>query len=471
MRKREVILFKRKIPTVYLLVFVPILIVLLLLFVRSVEKRPVRANIVYILVDTLRADHLGCYGYDRDTSPRMDQAAAAGFVFNNMISVCPWTNPAIVSLFTGLYPQSIFPPVPHGRAIRLNLPLEVDTMAEILQANGYATLAVVDHPGINEKHNFSQGFDQYVDPFKEEGWHEWSGTDPADVFTACDRLLEQHQDSSFLLYVHVIWPHVPYDAGPAYTGIFGEGHTEVRESEKQGVINDYDAEIKKSDDFVGRIMDSLENKDLLENSFVIITSDHGEAFWEHGLWEHGNSLFNELLQVPLIICPPRKLAKPTGNIPDLLSNVDLFPTVLEMAGIQVPPDIDGLSLLPYVNGQGRPADPIVFSENAHSNIVHGLSCQTKDLKLIYSAAKPIKNAKALRKDLNAGRLVSSYAISEDPGENTDLGKPRKALLGELRARLVEHKKLNDKRRSKYEVLTRPLDKKTRDKLRTLGYIK
>jgi len=119
-------------------------------------------NIVFILIDTLRADHLGCYGYDRDTTPNIDRIAKQGILFSNLYSVSNWTNPTIASLFTGLYPQGIFPQAWHKKAVKFVLPSELDTLAEVVRKAGYKTVALVEHPGINPEHRFDQGFDEYI---------------------------------------------------------------------------------------------------------------------------------------------------------------------------------------------------------------------------------------------------------------------------------------------------------------------
>jgi len=434
----------------------------------STGKQP--SNIILILVDTLRADHLGCYGYDRETSPRIDQAAAEGVLFQRLYSVCSWTDPTIVSLFTGRYPQAVWQPLRHREAIKQTVPTEIDTLAEILQTGGFSTLAVVDHPGISTKRNFSQGFDEFVDPHQESGWHDWIGTDPHAVLSAVRKLLSTHRDRRFFLYVHVVWPHVPYTPKAGFKDLFGKGHTKVEEVQKQSVINDYDAEIRMTDVFIGDVMDTLEASSLRKKSYVIITSDHGEGFWEHGLHEHGNSLFNEVLHVPLIICPPSASKQQPRVVPDLLSNIDLFPTVLDLAGIKPPPDTDGRSLLPIMAGHRERGEPTIFSESAHSKIIHGFACRKGDHKLIYAVRKPAADIDQMRRDMVAGRHVLTYDILNDPGESTSLRLTPNEAMAEIIAELVNHKALNDRRRESLDARTRPVDPEVQKKLRALGYI-
>jgi arylsulfatase A-like enzyme len=441
--------------------------------VAAVEKRMWnRPNIVYLLIDTLRADHLGCYGYERETSPRMDRLAAEGIVFKRFYSVCPWTDPAIVTLFSGLYPQAVIPPAPHREAIQQKLPMEVDTLAEILHGAGYRTAAIVDHPGINSRRQFDQGFDTYVSLSKKLGWHKWVGSDPVAVFEEFSAVLDEVDGERFFLYVHLVYPHQPYTPQPPYKGMFGPGFKRMVWEEKQGVINCYDAEIRMTDDLVGRMADLMEDKDLLNRTCLVMTSDHGEGFWEHGLHEHGNSLFNELLEVPLVICPPRGLGIEARTVDDLLSNIDLFPTVLEMAGVEIPSTVHGVSLMPYMEGQGRPAaGRRVFSENPHSYIVHGLSSQTEKHKLIYAARHPIGDPAVLRKSVNSGGLTLFFDLQADPLERRNLGARRSADQVDLGNALSDHKSRNEDLRKGVALETGAVDDMTMEQLKSLGYIR
>jgi arylsulfatase A-like enzyme len=431
-----------------------------------------RPNIVYLLIDTLRPDHLGCYGYGRDTSPYIDRIAAESIVFTRFYSVCPWTDPAIATLFTGLYPQAILPPAPHARAIKQKLPLELDTLAELLRGAGYRTAALVDHPGINQQRDFDQGFDDFVNLSRKLGWHKWVGSEPEAVLGEFLEVLARHQDAPLFLYVHLVYPHRPYTPKPPFEGMFGPGSSELVSEERQGVINDYDAEIRMTDELVGSMHSHMMRRGLLEDTWFIITSDHGEGFWEHGLGEHGNSLYNELLSIPLIISPPGATKAQSRSVDALLSNVDLFPTVLDLAGADIPPAIDGGSLMPFVSGKGRStAGHVIFSENPHSRIVHGLACQTETHKLTYAALLPIKDVFAIRKGRGAGGEVLFFDLQRDSLEEQNLVGTMPAIQDELANALSEHKRQVDARRRTIGLETAPLDDATRERLRSLGYMK
>jgi arylsulfatase A-like enzyme len=430
-----------------------------------------KPNIVYILIDTLRPDHLGCYGYGRRTSPSIDRIAAEGAVFKRFYSVCPWTDPTIVTLFTGLFPQAVVPPAPHGIAIEQKLPLELDTLAEILRGGGYRTAAIVDHPAINSERNFDQGFDDFTSLSRKLGWHEWVGSPPEAVYEEFAAALEKAGNDPLFLYVHLVYPHQPYTPKPPFEGMFGPGFNRLAREEKQGVINCYDAEIRMTDDLVGRMHDLMREKGWLDRTYILITSDHGEGFWEHGLREHGNSLYNELLAVPLVISPPRAMDVPPRSVDELLSNVDLFPTVLDMAEVDTPPTIAGQSLMPHMEGKASPAaGRVVFSENPHSRIVYGLSCQTEKQKLIYTAWKPIDDLAVFRQNMEAARGILFYDLRKDPMEKNSLAGWEPGIQTDLGKVLISHKRRNEDHRKTIGLETGSVDEATLQQLKSLGYI-
>ncbi|MGB5295110.1 MAG: sulfatase-like hydrolase/transferase, partial [Thermoanaerobaculia bacterium] len=161
-----------------------------------------RDNVVLVMVDTLRADHLGCYGYERETSPNLDKLASSGVLFESFYSVAPWTNPAIASLFTGRYPRAVFPPLPHKKAIGIPLPSQLPTLAERLQEAGYRTVALVDHPGINPELQFDQGFERWSGLFREGDFDTWAVTDSDFVLEQVEAALDELGGEKFFLYLH-----------------------------------------------------------------------------------------------------------------------------------------------------------------------------------------------------------------------------------------------------------------------------
>jgi arylsulfatase A-like enzyme len=411
-------------------------------------------HIVLVMIDTLRPDHLGCYGYPRNTSPNIDRIARQGILFENVFSVAPWTNPTIASLFTGRYPQAIFPPARHRDAIRQALPEQLETLAETLKRKGYRTAALIDHPGISRRWNYDQGFDEWVSLFRKGGFKIWGVTDSAFVSREFDAILDQDSRTPAFVYLHLVYPHRPYAPPPPHDNLFGPGFKRLVEGEKQGVINRYDGEIRYTDDLVGKILGSLEKRGFLNRAYLVITSDHGEGFWEHGLSEHGNSLFNELLRVPLIVLPPGGRGEAPRRVTDSASNIDLYPTILEMAGLAPPMDADGKSLFRHLRARrGESGDGWMFSESPHSGYLQGAACMKGNLKYIHQRF-PRK---------------AFFDMEKDPEERANLvGK--NPFFQVMRERLSRYRARNERRRAALELRQVEPDAETRERLRALGYV-
>jgi len=468
---------KRKLLIISLSTIVILTILLVFIFYKKdrsiASQQNNRQNILLILIDTLRPDHLGCYGYERDTSPNIDKIANEGIVFTHFYTVCPWTNPTIASLFTGLYPQAVFPPAKHPQAIKQRLPKELDTLAEILIREGYRTFALVDHPSISRQLNYHRGFEEYIELFFKRGWHQWLGTKSSNVLKDLSELLDKSKDNHFFIYLHLIYPHQPYSPPSPFNELFGNGFKKLTPEEREGVINLYDGEIRYADELVGDIFHVLKARKLLNSTYVIITSDHGEGFWEHGLWEHGNSLFNELLKVPLIIYPPGERTTQPAQIHDLTSFISLFPTIMDFANIKKYPKVDGQSFMKYLNGKkSMQSRNIIFGESPHSFYINALSCQTEQYKFIYHPRRPISNFSRAKNDILSNRFTQLFDIEADPAEKNNLSSIKKDFIKKIGTKLIRHKMENDKKRKRLKKEKEELsDKKYIEKLKSLGYIK
>ncbi len=434
----------------------------------SFSRKP---NIVLIVVETLRADHVGCYGYNRNTTPFIDKSAGEnGIIFNNFFSVAPWTNPAVASLFTGFYPQSVFAPLQHKQAIRQTLPEESDTIAEIMNKSGYYTIGLIDHPGINSKLKYNQGFAEFIQLQNIHHGHRWQGIPKKDLMNLISKKLKKSNNKPKFIYLHLLYPHLPYEPFPEFKNMFGQRHQDIRETEKQGMINMYDAEIRYTDEVIKEIYKMLKNYKLLNNTWLIITADHGEGFWEHGLYEHGNSLYNELLKIPLIIYPAGGRNNKPREINHFLSNIDIFPTMLDIAGINPPKDIHGKSLLGYLAGEDH-APGLLFSESPHSRIVHALSCQDDTYKLIYKAPEKINNIEKVKEDIQkTEHYTELYNIKDDPNETDDIHSNERNIVEELGVKLIEHHINNYKMRKRLKQIEKELDKETIERLKSIGYL-
>ncbi len=325
-------------------------------------------GILMICIDSLRADHVHCYGYPRRTSPTLDSLASEGCMFARAIAQSPWTLPSHASLFTSLYLSS------HGVGdARSALSPDARTVQEVLRDAGYFTGAIISGGPILPDQGLNQGFDVY-----DASCCTGSATDSRNRCTH-DRAaewIERFGRAPFFLFVHY-WdvhldyvPPAPYDTlfDPGYDGVIdGKGivgnrhiHTGMPQSDLNHLVALYDGEVAHTDTYVRRLLDTLTGANLQQRTVVVVTADHGDEFLEHGGTAHGHSLFQELIHVPLIWVAPR--GGPRGCvIEDAVQLVDLAPTILEFVGLETPPEMQGRSLVALMLGAAEHAQP-VFSE-------------------------------------------------------------------------------------------------------------
>ncbi|MFO0417121.1 MAG: sulfatase [Pseudomonadota bacterium] len=315
------------------------------------DKRP---NVLFLMLDTLRADHLSGYGYERQTSPVLDRFAQENLKASFAISAAPWTPASVASMLTGLYPTShrMMPPNDRDIAKRglAKLADSLDTMPEIFKGLGYKTAAVSPNPWITKEFGYAQGFDQFYFLEKKpaskiiesarkifDGWAKDGGKDP------------------FFLYLHFLDPHDPYEPLPGYDTKFTGNLTRSPFSyspEMQRDINLYDGEINYLDTELGKLFEMLRERKLYDDLVIVIVSDHGEQFMEHGEVRHGRLLYNEEVHVPLMLKTGR--AEDRGRVIDhTVSTVDILPTLLDLLGKERPQDLPGASLLRDEQLKGR----------------------------------------------------------------------------------------------------------------------
>ena len=373
-------------------------------FVRAEPPAPRPANVILIVVDALGAGHLGTYGYSRATDPRLKAFAATGAVFLNTIAQSDWTLPSLASLMTGLYPSV------HGALLPISDPnlgaqLEAGrfhplagqrlepsrpTLAAILAAQGYATGAVVSGGFCNSAFGFGSGFAEY---------HNGGGR-MEELSRTYLPWIEKNRDRRFFLYIHVGDVHDPYRAPPPFDGLWAKPYHGKQDGSRPALdaLDDalaqgrppsaedvehlrslYDGGISYTDEHIGRLLDRLKALGLAENTAVIVTADHGEAFLEHGLMRHGNSFYDELLRVPLIAAfPGLKGGQRLGGQARL---IDVMPTVLDYLRVPAPPT-QGRSLLPWL--QGAPVE----DREAFSESNEGVSLRAGRWKLIRYRGRP-----------------------------------------------------------------------------------
>jgi arylsulfatase len=302
-----------------------------------------------IILDTVRADHLGCYGYVRATSPHLDSLAATGVTFLNAQTPAPWTVPASASIYTGLSPRVHGAGVIDGQVFGLDP--ELPTIPILLDDAGYTTFGEFSIAWFGNEFGFHMGFDHFR-CFADADSHAMQIVDD---FTAW--LDSLPPDRHWFAMLHFYEAHAPYTPPAPYDTAFpfdsmpmpGETGWLVDESDSilhpeqlQSLVARYDCEIMYQDEALGMIFAALRRSGRASDTFIFVTADHGEEFLEHGGYSHGHSLFDELLHVPLIIAGPRLPEGETRVEP--VSVMDILPTILALTGIEAPTGIEGVDL-------------------------------------------------------------------------------------------------------------------------------
>ena len=305
-------------------------------------------NVLFILVDTLRADRLGVYGYERDTSPNLDALAASGVRFAKQVSQSSWTKCSMASLWTGLYPA-------RTRVLRSPDVVSPEAVmpAEIFREAGFRTAGIWRNGWIDPNFGFSQGFEIYLSPRSErrranrqrrrDNPNITLDGDDGDILSSAFEFLRAHRHERWFLYLHMMDVHQYLYSEE--TALFGTSYSDS-----------YDNSIRWVDSLLGRLFRGLEEFGLRENTLVVFSSDHGEAFGEHGGEGHARNVYGEVTQTPLILSFPFRL-DPGIVVEARSENVDLWPTVLDILGLPALPDADGRSMLPEIVAAARGETP------------------------------------------------------------------------------------------------------------------
>jgi arylsulfatase A-like enzyme len=440
-------------------------------------------NVLLISIDTLRPDHVGCYGYGRDTSPNLDRLAAEGVLFENHISSTSWTLPAHAALFTSLA-DCVHGCVDTDR----RLPEELTTLAECFAAAGYETAGFFSGPYLHPAFGLGQGFAHYENcasnakALDEASPDKWA-MDPAvmrdshrditspRVYAAFHNWLVEHQGDRFFAFVHLWDPHydfippAPYNTkfDPDYHGdIDGtnfitnpriEPHMPRRDLEH--VIALYDGEIAWTDAHVGKILADLKQMNLLDETVIAVTSDHGTEFFEHNNKGHRTTLFDEVIRIPFILRYPAAL--PRGSRVHAQTRlIDVAPTLLELAGLRWPCEVMGRSLLPLARGEAAPHDTVAVSE-------------------LFSIGREIRSIRTLNwkfHDAKTRNLRFFFDLTRDPKEQRPLqdfaADPGRRIL----ARYEQTTAALDiwRERVASSPTTPTLPEEVRRQLESLGYI-
>ncbi|MCG3128853.1 MAG: Arylsulfatase [Phycisphaerae bacterium] len=409
-----------------------------------------RPNIILISIDTLRADHLGCYGYPRDTSPRIDALARESLRFQYAYAQASWTLPSHMCLMTSQYP--------HVHGVQRESQSLADagvTLAEALSAGGYHTAAFISWIYVSRKFGFAQGFDEFTEllPTKDQIDNATTAAYKAEEVSdrAARWLDKQSPDKPFFLFVHYFDPHIDYDPPPPFDALFDRGYagsasgkyawlsTFIKELHHQPrriaprdlehVVALYDGEIRYVDTYVGQLLDALQRKVGLDNCLIVLTSDHGEELDDHGSMEgHQWTLYEEVIRVPLIIRPPGRRPR-TAVVETPVELIDVASTLLASAGVATPTAFQGGNLFDLPS-RGLPAARPLFGEIQRHN--RRQFVRNGRYKLIHTDDIG-KNSRGV--PVVAGHEL--YDLSADPRETVNLARDNAELVRTLTAELEQ----------------------------------
>lgn len=448
-----------------------------------VVPEPRAPNIILISVDTLRPDHLGAYGYGMPVSPVMDALASEGALFKNVYSTASWTLPGHMSMLTGL------------NGIRHRVLYEDDkldpavlTLADYLRSKGYATRAVTGAGFVSAGYGFARGFDEYAMNQVE--------MDDADLAAQAAReaveWIDMSADRPFFLFLHTYQVHSPYKSPDDILDQFLRPDarwrkfdinedlggrpaifTNLGQRNRDNILALYDAGIRTTDrDMIGPLLDVLRRKGLYDRTMIVLTSDHGEEFYEHGGWNHTHSLYDELIKVPLIIKMPQ--GRHAGRLLDpIVRLTDIVPTILDVVGAGYDPaSLDGRSLMPILEGRESADRPFQaeFPDNVvEVNIPQRVALSEGQMKLVLNQPFTPKHIAFFSPDPRIPDPVELFDLAADPGEHHNLaGDPaRAATVRELVRRAQEIGRLIPKREGGRSKVDPGLERQ----LRALGYIK
>jgi arylsulfatase A-like enzyme len=411
-----------------------------LLFLPGSASAAPERSVILIVVDALRPDHLGAYGYGRNTSPNIDKLAKSGSLFHEAISQSNWTLPALGSIMTGLYPSvhgaHRFPDL---RSFMISLEKKEEyesgsggrlddsnlTLAEVLRARGYVTGGFVSGAICRSEFGFGQGFDSYLN----------FGGNLEELNKKVFPWLEGLRGKKFFLYLHAPDVHDPYETTPRFDRLWDpdyrgkidgrratlnaitRGELTVSPRDLEHLIALYDGGISYTDEQLGRFFKKLERLGLAENAIIVLTSDHGEMFMEHGRITHGRTLYDPVIKVPLIVKIPGK--KTTPRVSAQVRSIDIFPTILDLLGLPAAEGVQGVSLLPLL--EGRPMSELVAYVESGARFIakdrEGVGVRTLKWKYIH------------RFD---GKPAELYDLERDPGEKLNLAQEQPAVTDQFR---------------------------------------
>ncbi len=397
----------------------------------SMKKEGTRQNVLLITIDTLRADRLSCYGSQLPKTPHIDSLAESGVLFTRAFALTSTTLPSHTNILLGTTPLY------HGVHENLNFIVseELLTLAEYLKSHGYATGAFVGAYPLDSRFGLTQGFDTYDDEYARiHSVNPSSLERKAEAVVANALVWLERQDSPWFLWIHLWDPHVPYEPPEPFK-------TQYKE-------NPYEGEVAYVDFTLGKLFNHMEENDLFDKTTVIFTGDHGESLGQHGEETHGFFAYNTTIWIPLIISIP---GNNPGRIDHYVSHVDIFPTVCDILGLRKPSFLQGISLLPAIEGKKLRERPI-YIESLYPYYSRGWA--------------PLKGFIHQKKKFIDSPIPELYELDKDFDEQKNLARREK--LDRYRKQL--EKIISDQTPSKKIQAERKVDRETREKLKSLGYV-
>jgi arylsulfatase A-like enzyme len=407
-------------------------------FWKLYRSGPVPPTVVVFLLDTVRRDALGCYGHPADPTPNVDAVAADGVRFDQAVSTSGWTLPAVASLMTGTWP-TIHGAMGRGVSLRPVRP-ELPMAAEVLKEAGFGTVGFANAAFVSPMVGLDRGFDLFDHRYS----YNWDARDADETVDAAIEQLRRRKSKSSFYFIHVFDPHLDYGAPADFTDRFSGGRSRPATpltmedildlqtgpdrrdppvaDDIEYVRNMYEAEVAFTDANVGRFVDELKALGLYDKCTIVITSDHGEEFWDHGGFEHGHTLYDELVVVPLIIKPPAEIEPSIRVVAAQVRLLDVMPTVFELLSVAKPESFEGVSLMPYMKGDVG-SDLLALCEST----LYGP-------RYVALRAPRYKYIHRLEGEGNGeGEL---FDWRDDPGETKDLASELPEIARQLRSELI-----------------------------------
>jgi len=380
-------------------------------------------NVVLVVIDMLRADRLSSYGYERPTSPILDALAESSVVFEDVTAQSSWTKTSMASLWTGTYPfANSITRYKHG------LPDSAQTPAEILAEAGYQTVGIFRNGWVAPNFGFGQGFDLYYKPVTQLAPRELRQNNPSafqlggsdhDLTRAAQAFLEGDPEGPFLLYLHYMDVHqYVYDD----SADFGTRYSDI-----------YDNSIHWVDRNIGTLWAALQQQGLMDDTVLVIASDHGEEFGEHGGEGHAQTLFREVVKVPLIVALPFRL-EPGIRVRTPVENVDIWPTLFDLMGMPPQPGAQGRSLIPAIEAAARGDEEVDGERPRFAQLDRHWGRRGMEPDPLYTIARGRYRLFHATEYPDSVRL---FDLEEDPWELENVAQSHPEEVERLRAQLDE----------------------------------